>query len=343
MKHSLSVIALLFALVMSSCGNNPFRRESNPPVKVGVFTVDSLSRASLTRDFVGVVEDSFTTALSFSTGGNIRKIYVREGDVLKRGQLVAELDDKTAKDAFAAAKASYDRAVDGYDRAKTVYDKGSLPEVKWIEVTSSLTQAEALYNVALRNLRDCKLYSAVDGVVASRNAEQGMNVSAYMPVVTVMSIDDLEISIKVPENEISSMEVGQRTRITVPALGEDVFDGRVASKGVIADALSHSYKVRISLGKVPGMMPGMVCRVKFDAKSFPAGTYVVPGRAVRLANDSRRYVWILSGDNTVTRRYVSVIGTDSDGVLIGDGLREGDRIVSDGVAKISEGMTVVTE
>lgn len=340
MKTSTFIIAITVMASLVSCGTRQQQRTQKTIPTVSTVVIDSSAMSGFAKEYVGVVDDSFTTRLSFAVPGNVKTVCVREGQRVNAGDVVAELDDRTARNAYNAAKSALERVKDGYDRAKMVYDKGSLPEVKWIEICSQLTQAESLFDVALKNLEDCVLVSPVSGVVSGVSVEQGMNVSAYAPVLSLMDIDRLEVEIKVPENEIPFVSCGSRVSVSVPAVDADGLEGRVVSVGVVGDVLSHSYKVRLSVESCPGLMPGMVCRVSMLDSPLGTNGFAVPGRAVSLSNDGRRYVWIVD-DGTVTRRYVDVDGLSKTGVIVSGGLGVGDEVVVDGGFRISEGMKVV--
>lgn len=338
---SLSCLVAAIA-VLSACGNNSGKIKDAHPVGVKTFVVDSSSVSAIPTEYAGVADDSYSTMLSFPVSGNIRKIYVNEGDRVSAGDLVACLDSRTAENALSAARASYERAVDGYERAKSVYEKGSMPEIKWIEVTSQRDQAAALYDIAMKNLEDCSLFSPADGVVSSVIAEQGMNIAAFSPVIGLIDPRAAEVEIKVPESEITSISIGGPASVEIQALGKSGIHARVVSKGVTADPLSHSYKVRLSISDPQGVMPGMTCRVVFSGLGFSSSSFVIPGKSVSVSNDGRRYVWLVE-DGRAVRRYVGIGGMTASGVMVVNGLEIGDAVVVEGMTKISEGMEVVVE
>lgn len=330
--------AIVMALAVCSCTSGRGGSGRRIPA-VEVFSVDSASLSAIPSEFTGVADGSYSTVLSFSVSGNIEKIFIKEGQRVSSGDLLAVLDKRTAENAFSAAKASYDRAEDGYRRAKEVYEKGSMPEVKWIEVSSQRDQAAALFDIARKNLEDCSLYSPVDGVVSSVLVEQGMNVPAFRPVIELIDPDAVEIEIKVPENEISELSIGETAEVEVPAVGKSGIVAEVISKGVSADPLSHSYKVRLSMPVSDGIMPGMTCRVVFSGNLCGREAFVLPGKSVSVSNDGRRYVWVVV-DGRARRKYIDVAGMTSSGVLVSSGVECGDAVVSEGMTKISEGMEV---
>lgn len=343
MKKRIFLNVLIPALVLSSCGGNQGNKVAGYVPEVRVFAVDSSCMSHVSKEFVGKADDSFTAVLSFPVSGNVGKIYVREGGRVEAGDLVAELDPRTAENALAAARASYDRAEDGYRRAKEVYEKGSLPEVKWIEVVSQRDQAAALFDIAKKNLEDCRLYAPASGVISSVLAEQGMNVPPYRPIAELTDPDAIEVEINVPENEISSFSLGDEASVAVPSMNLEGVPAVIVSKGVEADLLSHGYSVRLAVTGRFGILPGMTCKVSFAPQVGAAEVFMVPGRAVSLSNDGRRYVWVVAGDGTVSRKYVDVYSAGPDGVLVSGGLEAGDAVVSDGIQKISEGMKVVVK
>lgn len=337
MKKSFFIYAALPLLILSACGNNARNggRHHVPCVKAVV--VDSSSMSVVSREFIGTADGSYSAVLSFPLSGTVEKIYVREGERVEAGELVAELDSRVAESSLMAARAAFDRAQDGYERAGAVYEKGSMPEVKWIEVVSQRDQAAALLDIAEKNLEDCRLYAPVSGVVSSVSVEQGMNIPPYRPVVRLVDPGAAEVVIKVPEDEISLFSTGGTADVDVPSVGIAGIPATVISKGVSADPLSHSYTVRLSVADGHGILPGMTCRVRFV--SLSESRFMIPGKAVSLSNDGRRYVWTVE-DGRAYMRYVDIAGLADGGVLVAGGLRPGDTVVTEGLGKISEGMEV---
>ncbi len=114
------------------------------------------------RTYVGIVEENTATAVSFTTLGVVRRVYVKEGQYVSKGQLLAEIDATNASNSVDAAQAStsqagdmvaqsratYAQAKDAYERMKMLHDNGSLPEIKWIEAQTRLQQAETSLKTA---------------------------------------------------------------------------------------------------------------------------------------------------------------------------------------------------
>jgi len=328
------------AVLFSSC----LQREEVSPervVKVHTITVGAGETGSY-HEYVGTLEEAAASSLSFGVGGRVTAVYVKEGQRVAAGQLLATVDKSNATNAFNAAKATLNRAEDGYKRAKQVYDQGSLPEVKLIEVQTQLDQAQSVFDIAKKGLDDCNLYAPTSGTIDKRSIERGSSVTAFQPVMRLLDLSRLYVKMSVPEVDISSVHVGDSVRVMINAIesiDSVALRGIVEEQGVSADPLSHSYLVRIRIiSNQKGLLPGMVCRVRLTGKRLSRGIEV-PNRAVQLNNKGERFVWVVN-DSTAQQRVVRIGDLTQTGVLVTEGLEAGDRVIVDGMMKVSIGTKV---
>ena len=340
------LIVLTVAAVFTSCrsknGNN---RSVAGEVKVEVITLTESMTCS-EREYIGVVEESNSVMLSFPTPGKIKNVYVREGQTVVEGQLLAETDPATLENMYATAAATLHQAEDAYQRLQQLYESNSLPEIQFIEIQTKLEQARASERIAAKSLAETKLHAPQRGVVGERMMEPGMNVLPDQPVLTLLNTHKPLIKVAIPENEIFDTRTGQTARITVGALRNAQLSGKIVEKGVRAHPLSHSYDVKIAPDQDPGgLLPGMVCKV-FIANITGENSLVLPVNAVMpLEFGTGHFVWVVDQDNKVERRSVEVGEIVSRGVTILKGVVPGDRIVISGFDRISDNIkvTVVNE
>ena len=301
------------------------------PVPVEVMVIGEEGEAGA-QNYVGTIEASSASVLSFPVTGNVTKVYVREGQKVAEGQLLAEVNDASFRQAYSAAQ-------DGYDRLKLLHDKGSISEVQWVEMETKLAQAVSSEAIAKRNLENCKLKAPYSGVIGKVNAEEGMNVLPGNAVLTLLQTYGMQVNIPIPENVISSVTVGQPVRISVSALNNRIYEGKVGSKGVVANALSHNYEVLVPLKNSDGsLMPGMVCNAWLPS-SDTTQLIVVPNRVVKIDHTGEHYVWLASGGKAV-RRTVITGGLAQRGIIIAEGLIPGDSVIVNGEQKVSTGSSV---
>ena len=173
------------------------------------------------------------------------------GSRVRQGQLLATLDEVSMQNTYQAAKAALKQAEDAYQRMKELHEKGSLAEMKWVEVQSKLQQAQSMEAVARKNLTDCQLYAPFSGVIAEKSLEVGQNVMPGVQVLKLVSDDRLKVRISVPETEIARVARGQKAVIEAPVLNGTTAEGVVTEKGVQANPLSRSYEVNVSISTIP--------------------------------------------------------------------------------------------
>ena len=334
-KYLLLMLCVGFLLV--GCKEKKQTRVLKPvPVEVMVIGAEGEAGA---QNYVGTIEASSASMLSFPVTGNVTKVYVREGQKVAEGQLLAEVNDASFKQAYSAAQATLRQAQDGYDRLKLLHDKGSISEVQWVEMETKLAQAVSSEAIAKRNLENCKLRAPYSGVIGKVNAEEGMNVLPGNTVLTLLQTHGMQVNIPIPENVISSVTVGQPVRISVSALDNRIYEGKVGSKGVVANALSHNYEVLVPLKNSDGaLMPGMVCNAWLPS-SDTTQLIVVPNRVVKIDHTGEHYIWIASGGKAV-RRTVITGGLAQRGIIIAEGLNPGDSVIVNGEQKVSTGSSV---
>lgn len=340
MKLNYYIIILCIVLFTFSSCNFIKKEKKNEPYTVPV-EVLSLESQSLDDafNFVGVIEESSSIILSFETGGNITSINVHEGQYIPKGHLVATIDNRTSQRAYDLSKATLEQAIDGYNRAEQVYKNGSLTEIKWIEVQTQLSQARSMADISFKKLQDCNLFSPSSGVISERNVETGMNVLPYQPCFKLVDISKVKLAVGIPENEISKINIGQKAVITVPAIDDAIFYGKVSEKGIVADPLSHSYQIKIDLdNKDKKLMPGMISKVSIQTGKS-RDVFLVPMTSVQLSNNGMKYVWTIE-DGKAKMSFIEVQGSSKDKVVVISGLSSKDLVITSGYNKLSVGTIV---
>ena len=334
---------MLFAaivLMLGSCGEKE-SRGVKAPVRVAT-EVASSSAGESRQTYVGIVEEREATAVSFTGMGVVRRVLVSEGQAVARGQLLAEMDDTQARSLLSAAEAQMTQADDALARYAMLHDAGSLPEVQWVEIQSKVAQARSQLEVARKNVADCRLVAPVSGIVGTKAVKAGETAMPSQTVVTILDISSVKVKVAMPEKEIGTIGRTTPTVINVEAIGRR-YEGATIEKGVVADALTHTYDVRILVDNAGGrLLPGMVASVQFDTSeaTAPGAGIRIPVAAVQKQADGSLFVWTVGADSTARRTAVRLGPTEGNRVTVDDGLGEGQRIVTEGYQKLSEGTRV---
>ena len=256
--------------------------------------------------------------------------------------LLAVIDETQAKNALATTKATLDQALDAQQRMKQLHDNQSLPDMKWVEVESKVAQAQAAYDMAKKNLEDCRIYAPVSGVVGTKIMGVGETVLPTEPVLTILSIDRVKVRVAIPEREISSITAGTATTISVDALQDETFQGGRIEKGVSADPMTHTYDIRILVPN-PGhkLLPGMVARIQIKNEKLKIKNegLTLPVKAVQQSTDKSLFVWV-AREGKAHRQTVTIGQTVGNRVVIESGLKENAPVIVEGYQKLGEGTPV---
>lgn len=334
-------LMLLAVLLVSSCGQKK-EQQTKAPTRVKTLVV-SPGLVDNAQTYVGIVEEREATAVSFTGMGVVKRMLVNEGQAVSRGQLIAEMDDTQARNLLAGAEASMTQANDALERFKMLHDNGSLPEVQWVEIQSKVAQAKSQLDVARKNLADCRLTAPVSGIIGKKLVGAGETALPSQAVVNILDISTVKVKVAVPEAEIGGINANTPTSIKVDAIDGSYQGGRI-EKGVEADALTHTYDIRINVvNSGRKLLPGMVASVRFISENSQAiGSKMIPVTAVQKNAEGSLFVWTVDQKKKTAHRTSVTIGqTEGNYVLVSDGLNMGDRIVTEGYQKLSEGTKVI--
>lgn len=339
-KHKLlmAILLILISICQIGCNDSPGNKLSDTAVNVETRLVSNFN-GDESFSYSGTIEESESIPLCFSNIGTVARVYVSEGDFVRKGQLMAELNDETYKNTYEMASAVLKQAEDAYKRLEPMYKNGNLPEVKFVEVETGLQQAKASAAIAKKSWHDCKLYSPVDGVVGKRSIDPGMSALPNLASINIVKIEKVFARVPVSENEIASVKKGDKAKIKIAALNNFEYTGTVEEIGVMADPLAHTYKIKIGIANGNRQIkPGMICSVVLEKPNTSPGLYV-PSNSVLVDEQGKNFVYAVN-QNKAVKKYVTTGKLLKSGVEVTEGLNSGEQIVTSGLQKLVDGSLV---
>lgn len=330
--------------ILSGC-NKHEQAVAEGPVRVDVKVIGTTDTKYAGQNYSGTVEAADASTVSFSVPGTITKIYVKEGQKIAKGQLIAQIKSESLTNSRNIAQAELEEARDAYQRLKKLHDANALPDIKWVEIQAKLKQAENAAALADRAVNDASIYSPINGYVAQKFADDGQNVIPAEPIVKVVNLNDLQIAISVPENEIASFGEETTATITFDVANNLTLKGKISRKAVVADPLTRSYTVKFDIDNSNGaILPGMIGSVSVDRGKNSDTTglqnvVTLPSQAVLLSSDNKQFVWMVKNGKAV-RKDVMADELSTDGVTVKSGLNAGDSVIVAGMQKVSTGTRV---
>ncbi len=336
---------MLAVMLLFSCGHKE-EKVAVQPVNVKVLSLTGKNGTDQQISYSGTVKESKSISLSFQVSGNITSINVDKGQMVKRGQLLAAVDETTYRDQYNAQLAQQKLAEDNYSRIAEVFKKGSIAEVKLVEAKSQRDQAFSMARAAYQNIVHTKLFAPTDGYIGEKNAEAGDLAAPGSPVFKLVKLEEVNVWVPVPESEINAVKKGQNASIKVDALNNKVFNGVIDEVSVVSEDASHNYTVKVRIAnKDKQLKPGMVANVYFQestkTKAIDTGGVSIPLIALQVDEEDRNFVYIVdqSGQKAV-RRQVTRGELMNDVVMITKGLGPSDKVIISGYQKITSGTPV---
>ncbi len=353
------LLLIVSAIVLIGCKKE--QQAAPPPPEVQVVTVIQKD-VPIYSDFVGTADGFVNATIRAQVQGYLIKQNYKEGDFVRKGQVLFEIDPRTfeaaleqAKGQLAAQQARWDTAKANLKRIKPLAAQNAVSQKDLDDATgteqaahASVISAQAAVDKAAVDLGFTKVTSLIDGIAGIAKAQIGnlVGTGATEELTTVSTVNPIKIYVQVSEQEyLKSME-RNKDKAHVSPLQLILADGSIyPHKGTFAFA-DRQVDVRTGTIKVaalfpnPGnlLRPGQFAKIRVITE-MKKGALLVPQRAVSEIQ-GKNLVAVVGNDNKVGIRPVQVaeqVGSDS---IISAGLNPGDRIVAEGIQKVKDGITV---
>jgi RND family efflux transporter MFP subunit len=290
--------------------------------------------------------------------GDLEGVYVREGDRVAQGQLLARFEAseqesarRSAEADREAARAALSTAQWNLEQSQELFKAGAVPE-RDVRTSSDavsaararLSAAESAVRAASSNAGDTRVLAPTSGIIETRVVENGMHVSRSAPMFTLVKNDVLELAASVPARFASDVRAGQLAKFT--ADGRQI-DGRVARVSPTVDPQTRAVTVYVQIPNASGTLKGNTfAQGRVVGRTIPDAV-LVPLSAVReLPDDAGRYVFRIVNDKVQRTNITTGVVDEAAGVAeVTDGLQPGDRVIAGNVGTVGDGMkaTIVGE
>lgn len=330
-----SGIILLFSILFWCCGSND--QPGRITRKVKIETVKAADTVEL-REFPGRVLENAELNLSFRVAGPVSDIKVREGDFVKAGQLVAQMDRRDYLTRLSAAEAQYEQVKAEAERVIELYERSSVPVNEYDKAVSGLKMAESKLEHARQQLNDTRLVAPVSGYIQRVNFSQNELVDAGMPVLSLLDVSQYQVEVDVPVSVYTRRDDIISFSGVVTAMPEVAFDLRLLGINRKANQ-NQLYRMNLAFspGSNPDLASGMDVMVNILFRDDAEHVVCVPVTAL-FSEDGDTFVWVYdSATQTVRSREVAAGKPAGEGrIKIISGLQPGEQVVVAGVTLIGE-------
>lgn len=347
---------LVAALLTGGCGQEVEEPEKTlRPVR---FLEVEAASDQQRQTYAGVARAGEEIGLSFRVSGSLVDLPVKVGQRVRKGQVLAGLDPSDFElqveqggAQVAQAEAALRQAEASYERARSLYENQNASKADLESARAAAESAEAQTRAARkqldqveRQLTYTRLRAPIDGDIAAVAAERNENVQAGSPVLVLTSLGRQEVKVSMPEVLVGAVTEGLATSVRFDAIPGRIFDGTVTE--VATSSLGGStFEVVVQVDEQdPNIRSGMAADVTFAVGGADGATHIVVPQLAVGEDPDGNFVYTLAdrgdGTGTVERRSVEVGQFAGGGLEILSGLQSGEKIVTAGVRRLSDGMEV---
>lgn len=274
-------------------------------------------------------------------GGLVKAIYVKQGDVVRKGQLLLKLDDALAQKQLDQLNTQLDYAKDLLQRQQNLWDQKIGTEVQLLNAKNNVANVEKQIAAVTEQSSFSNVYAEMSGVIEVMNVRVGEFFQGG-PQIRIVNTDDLKVVTRVPENYMDKVNVGSPMVISFPEINKTI-NAKVTVAGKLIDPNSRSFYVEAKLPSDKNLKPNQIALVRIqdytakDVLTIPVNTLQ--------SDDKGKFVMIAANENgkmIAVKKPVTVGQLYEDKVEVTGGLQAGDQLIVDGYQALYEGQLITT-
>lgn len=355
MKNKSLLGAIAALLIVASCGKKEEQAPAQGPMPFPVQTV-AQQDATIYEEYTANLEGQQNVEIRPKVNGFIQKIYVDEGQIVRKGQLLFKLETQTLNEDAAAAKANVTAAQVEVDRLKPLVDRKIISNVQLETAKAKLAQAKASYSAVAANINYGTITSPVDGVIGLLPYKEGTLATATseMPLTTVSDTKVMRAYFAMNEKQMINFsrefkgstvqaKIKNTPQVSLRLVDGSTYEvkGKITTVAGLANAATGTSQFRAEFNNPEAIL-----------RSGGKGTVLLPiniKNAIEVPQNAvfdmqgKQMVYVVNKDNTVKSKIVQVKTTSGMNFIIDSGLEPGEVIVIEGASKLKDGMAIVPQ
>ena len=373
MKKHIKKIIIIALLAVVAYGVYHFFMKEKPALIL--LQTDEVTQGDVTTEVTatGSVQPVDEVEVGTQVSGLVSKIYVDYNSQVKKGQLLAELDKTNLQENVINATANYNSALNelnyyrqNYERQQKMYNAQVISQQDYEQALyqfnnakTNVAQRLTTLNQAKTNLGYANIYSPIDGIILSKEVEEGQTVAASMSAPTLFKIAKdikrMQVEVNVDEADIGQVKVGQRVSFTVDAYPQEEFVGRVTQVRLSPTTSSNvvTYTVIVEAENPDEKLkPGLTATIVIYTNELK-GVTIVPAKAINFTPDTgvllqyyaqkgitaevpkvqhgkgkQKYVWVVNTDGSLAQKAITIGSNDGINVQVVSGLNVGEKVAT---------------
>jgi len=291
------------------------------------------------------VEADDMVAASSETGGRILQMPFKEGNAIRKGQLIAKIDLEQIDKQIAEIETSMTLAKDVFERQARLWKQNIGSELQYLEAKNNVERLEKSLETIRFQQTKANVYAPISGIVEMVNLKQGEMASPGMPILQILNTNKVKVVADIPETYLGKVKRGELVTIKFPALDKEI-QAKISQLGRTIDPANRTFEAKINLSNnkgtyKPNLLASMLIN-DFSVKNVP----VIPVEMVQQEVSGKDYVYIkTTGEKGEIAQKVYVeTGENYNGeVIITSGLTGGEEIILEGARGLAENQLVKVE
>ncbi len=293
----------------------------------------------------GNVETKQNIVLYPEMAGTLTQVYVKEGQPVKKGQVLAKIDDGGLSQQLSEAKVRENLARTTFERQERLWNKQIGSEIQYLEAKANYESQKNIVAQIESRLGKTNVVAPFSGIVDNVISEQGSVVApGSSQLIRIVNLSNMYLSAEVPESYVSTIEKGTPVQVIFPVLGKTI-DAKVRQVGNYINPNNRSFTVEVELSnKEKNIKPNLTAKVKINDYTNEKAI-LIPQSIISENADGDQYTFVTSGKdakNIATAKQV-IVKTgklQGDYIEITEGLRAGDNVISEGARSVKDGQKV---
>ena len=328
-------LVLPLVVILSACGGDKTEenQEKNVPF-VKDTTIESRD-FTVSYSIVGVLLPYESASLSPEQGGKIVYLSVDKGDRVRKGQVIARINQQLDYASYQQAVANYNLALSEYERTERLFNNGVATEQQFTNAKLNLDIAETTVELARSKLPLTVVRSPINGIVNAKNMSLGELSAPGTPIVEIVDVSRVKVSVGIPERYMTDISRGSTVQITFDVFPGETYKGTVSFVSPTINENNRTFEVEVVLDNPnQKFKPEMSVNVEVTTQRIPNAIVLDQGQIVDYGDE--KYVFV-NENGIAKKRTITLGGRNGNNVQVLSGLNAGDKLIFEGYQSLADG------
>ncbi len=349
-KHRNSIIIVIVLLALTGLGvyklmdnkkvvqSRVVKNDPNKPYAVKTYTLGDTSFIQ-NLSAIGTFEPVREVMIMSQSNGQVLFLDIELGAQVRKGQVLARLDNDIVSAQYEAAKANYENSKSNLERYERAGQSEGIPQIQIDQARLGVRSAESQMKILSKQLANTTIVAPFDGVITEKNIELGTTLSPNGRVATLTDITSLKLTVSLPEKDIVKFKKGDNIDVTADLYPGETYKGKVVAVAAKGDR-AHNYQVQIEVQnpKDAPLKAGMYGSV---ASSSTGSALLIPKNAL-VGSEKQPQVYLVKDGKAVITDVV-ISSSNNDFYTIGGGLKAGDQVITSGQINLDNNTPVTVD